>query len=181
MSLPMFSAFSSVFVAAGALVACSSGSPSSGVASSPDAGDAAVNSNPLGCAIGSSDGCPVYYCGCQRGPASEKVPSNQAVGCGAPEAVCANFCEHQFPASPAAEFRCGKDSRPPPPVDAGLPRASAGGPCLAGDVCSERDFASCADLTVQLMRSACPASGVCPTYAQAEAAACASHGGPQRI
>ncbi len=172
-------------LATAALLACSSGgsstSSSSGAASGADAGDAAPKpSNPLGCPFDPTDGCPYYYCACQAGTATAISPSGRNGVCLGPEATCADFCRREQTPSPATEFRCGLDPRPPV-VDAGLPRGSAGGPCLAGDVCSERDFANCADLTVQLMRSVCPASGVCPTKDQAEAAACATHGGPQRI
>ncbi len=176
-----------LFAAAAALscvVACSSTSPPDSGATSADAGDAGEAGrpvNPLGCPVDRVDGCPYYYCACQAGASNASTWSDRFGSCAGPEATCADFCTRQASTpSPATELRCGVDPKPPT-VDAGLPRGTAGGPCLAGDVCSERDYATCADITVQLMRSACPASGVCPTKAEAEATACVGHGGPQRI
>ncbi|NOU31880.1 MAG: hypothetical protein HOO96_28585 [Polyangiaceae bacterium] len=170
-------------LAAAALLACSSGgssSSSSGAPAGTDAGGAGSKPNPLNCPVDPNENCPFYYCACQAGTATASSWSSRNGSCLGPEATCADFCRREQTPSPATEFRCGLGPRPPV-VDAGLPRGSAGGPCLAGDICSERDFANCADLTVQLMRSVCPASGVCPTKDQAEATACATHGGPQRI
>ena len=163
-----------------ALLACGDGS--STTSSSTSSSGAPVvdggSSNPLSCPLGNH--CPVYYCECEAGASTPEEFSVRAQGCATPEATCTFFCSQQIKPSPATEIRCGANPNPKP-VEAGLPRGSAGGPCSAGDTCSERDFATCADLTVQLMRSTCPASGTCPTKTEAENTACAAHGGPQRI